>query len=103
MSLILIEVPFFRGISEGWLAYYNGSKNSDPLFTENQIRMADQAANVLDNCYPIIDIIGSETHLKMCQNLGKNQFIEASQYLETELPVLNKANCFEALKWGFGY
>lgn len=96
MSLILIGLPFFRSISQGWLTYYN--KSSGPKFTEEQIRMADHAAEILDDCHPITDFVGSETHLGICQKLNQQQFLQASRHLENELPPFSKANCFEALK-----
>lgn len=96
MSLILIRPPFFRCISQGWLSYYN--KSSGPKFTEEHIWMADEAAAVLDDCHPISDLIGSETHLGICQSLNQQQFLQASRHLENEVPPFTKANCFEALR-----
>lgn len=94
--MILIGLPFFRSIGQGWIYYYN--KSSGPKFTEEQIHYADQTAGVLDNC---TDIIDPETHLGVCQSLKQEQFIQASKHLENELPSLTKRGwCQEALKIG---
>nr|UDP55522.1 hypothetical protein orf127a [Schizostauron trachyderma] len=98
MHFILIGPAFFRSISQGWLTYFQ--KSSGPKFTEEQIRMADHAAGVLDDCYPISDLIGTETHHGICKSLKQQDFLMASRCLERELPPLTKANCFEALKVG---
>lgn len=94
-------VPFFRGIAQGWVEYYNKAKTSGPKFTEEQIRQADHVAEILNGCHPITDVIDSETHLGVCQSLNKGKFLEASIHLENELPSLtNRGWCQEALKIG---
>lgn len=91
-------ITLFSKYQWGWVAYYN--KSSGPKFTEEQIRIADAAAGVLDYCHPITDFVGSENYLEIFQCLNQEQFVKASMYLENELPPLTKANCFEALKMG---
>ena len=45
------------------------------LVTEEQICMADQTAEILNDCHPISDLIGSETHFGICQSLNQKQFL----------------------------
>lgn len=80
MSFILIGQTFFRSIAEGWLMYYENS--SGPKFTEEQIRIADHTANILENCHPIKDFVGSRTHFGICESLRKSKFLQASKHLE---------------------
>lgn len=88
----------FGSISQGWGTYYQ--RSSGPKFSEEQIRMADPAAGVFDDCHPITDFLGSETHLVICQSLDQQQFLQPSMHFEKESRLLTKANCFEALKVG---
>ena len=96
----MIGLPFFRSISQGWIAYY--TKSSGPKFTEKQIRMADEAAETLDKCLPAEDFLDPITHLEVCKSLGKGEFTAASLNLEKGSPNLDlkKAGCVEALKIG---
>ena len=80
MSLILIGLPFFKSISQGWLTYYN--KSSGPKFTEEQIRMADNAATTLAGCFPVKDLLDPITHSEVYKNLRNEQFTAASRSLE---------------------
>ena len=101
INLILIGVPFFRSVSQGWLDYYN--KSSGPKFTEDQIRQADNVANTLNNCPPPPDqYIDSMTHLEICKSLRKDNVTAAIETLEADGPNLDltKAGCIEALKIG---
>ena len=100
MTVVLIGLPFFKSISEGWITYYNKSGSSGPKFTEKQIRMADQAAATLDNCHPISDFLDPAIHSEVCKSLGGGEFTRASQNLEMSGPDLEKAGCIEALKIG---
>ena len=100
LNFTLIGLPFFQSISQGWIAYYNQKGASEPRFTEKQIRMADEAAEVLNNCQPITDFVDSGTHLEMCKSLNQGKFLEASQHLENQPPSLVKAACLEGLKIG---
>ena len=59
MIVILIGLPFFRSISQGWIAYYNQSYG--PKFTEEQIRMADSAAKTLEKCSPVRSFLDPRT------------------------------------------
>jgi hypothetical protein len=86
MNISLIGLPFFQSISQGWITYFRQS--SGPKFTEEQIRMADEAAGILDNCHPITDVISPQAHMQICQNLGKDNFFQASMHLDKELPSL---------------
>ena len=100
MTLVLIGLPFFKSFSQGWVAYYN--KSSGPKFTEEQIRMADQAAETLQKCSSVQDVLDPITHSEVCKHLKYGQFIGASSSLELgpqELD-LRKAGCLEALKIG---
>ena len=97
MTIVFIEFPFFRSISLGWLAYYK--RSSGPKFTEEQIRMADSAASILDDCVPVSDVIDPLTHSDICKKLGNRQFFEASRSLEMSSNLEN-AKCVEALKIG---
>ena len=100
MTLVLIGLPFFRSISQGWLTYYN--KSSGPKFTEEQIRMADQAAETLNKCSPVGDFLDPITHSEVCKSLSSGKFTAASINLEKGSPDLDlrKAGCIEALKIG---
>lgn len=100
MTIVLIGLPFFRSISQGWLTYYN--KSSGPKFTEEQIRMADGAAATLEDCFPVDDFLDPITHSEVCKSLGNEQFTAASRSLEIGPPELDlrKAGCIEALKIG---
>ena len=100
MTIILIGLPFFKSISQGWVTYYN--KSSGPKFTEEQIRMADAAATTLEDCFPIKDFLDPITHSEVCKNLGNGEFAKASRSLEMGPPQLDlrKAGCLEALKIG---
>ena len=100
MTLVLIGLPFFRSISQGWITYYN--KSSGPKFTEEQIRMSDSAATTLVECFPVEDFLDPITHSEVCKSLGNERFIEASKHLEQGPPELDlwKAGCQEALKIG---
>jgi hypothetical protein len=100
MTLVLIGLPFFKSISQGWMTYYN--RSSGPKFTEEQIRMADHAAGTLDTCYPVGDLIDPITHSEVCKSLSSGIFTEASINLELGSPDLDlrKAGCIEALKIG---
>lgn len=51
MNVVFIGFCFFRSFRQGWIAYYN--KSSGPKFTEEQVRIADQIPEVLDECHPI--------------------------------------------------
>ena len=97
-------MTFFRSMSQGWLAYYKHQQNSGPKFSEEQIRMADRAADTLQGCSPIHDFLDPITHAEVCKNLGNGQFTKASTSLEMAPPELdlnlNKAGCIEALKIG---
>ena len=100
MTVVLIGLPFFRSISQGWVTYYNTS--SGPKFTEEQIRMADRAAETLGECVPVENFLDPITHSEVCKSLVNERFIEASKNLEqapTELD-LRKVGCYEALKIG---
>jgi hypothetical protein len=57
--------------------------------------MADEAANILDKCYPIEDFVSGESHLGICKSL-------TSEFLDLSSPPFNKMDCFEALKIGIG-
>ena len=99
MTLVLVGLPFFKSISQGWLSYYN--KSYGPKFTEEQIRMADQAAGILDNCVPVGDFLDPITHLEVCKKLSSGEFTAASINLEKGSALdLRKADCIEALKIG---
>ena len=100
MILVLIGLPFFRSISQGWISYYK--KSSGSKFTEEQIRMADDAAATLRECFPVEDFLDPITHSEVCKNLRSENFIEASKSLELGPPELDlrKAGCYEALKIG---
>ena len=100
MNIILVGLPFFKSISQGWISYYN--RSSGPTFTEEQIRMADSAATTLLDCYPVDNFLDSAAHLEICKKLGRKEFIGASQALEQAAPQfdLSKAGCLEALKIG---
>lgn len=100
MTLVLIGLPFFRSISQGWLTYYKQS--SGPKFTEEQIRMSDGAAATLEECFPVQDFLDPTTHSEVCKNLGNGRFTGASRSLELGPPELDlrKAGCLEALKIG---
>ena len=100
MSLILVGLPFFKSISQGWLIYYD--KSSDPKFTEEQIRMSNHAATMLDNCYPVNDFLNPITHSKVCRSLTSGDYSAASRNLEMKNSDLDltKAGCIEALKIG---
>ena len=74
MNLIFIGAPFFRSLSTGWINYYQNS--SGPKFTEEQIRLSDQAAQILDECHPITNFLSFHRHLGIYQSLDKNQFHE---------------------------
>ena len=95
MTVILVGLPFFRSITQGWLTYYN--KSSGPKFTEEQIRMSDGAAETLLDCFPVEDFLAPQIHAEICKNLGREQFTAASKSLELDL---RKAGCVEALKIG---
>jgi hypothetical protein len=82
---ILIDLSFFQSMSQGWLDYSN--KSSSPKFTEEQIRSADQVAEVLTNCYPITELIDPTTHMEICQSLRQGQFAQDSIHLENEVPT----------------
>lgn len=87
MTLVLIGLPFFRSISQGWLTYY--TKSSGPKFTEEQIRMSDGAAATLEDCFPVEDFMDPITHSEVCKNLGNEQFTAASISLELSHPELD--------------
>ena len=55
---MVIVLGLWSGISRGWLKYY---QQPGPKFPENQVRMADEAANILDKCYPIEDFVSGES------------------------------------------
>ena len=100
MTLVLIGLPFFRSISQGWINYYN--RSSGPKFTEEQVRISDNAAATLGECAPVEDFLDPLTHSEICKSLGNERFIEASRSLEQGPPELDlrKAGCREALKIG---
>jgi hypothetical protein len=100
MTLVLVGLPFFKSISQGWVTYYN--KSSGPKFTEEQIRMADQAAGTLDKCFPVGDFLDPITHSEVCKSLSSGEFATASINLEKGCPNLDlrKSDCIEALKIG---
>jgi len=100
MTIVLIGLPFFRSISQGWLTYYN--KSSGPKFTEEQIRMSDGVAATLEACSSVQDLLDPITHSEVCRNLKNEQFTGASRSLELGPPELDlrKAGCLEALKIG---
>ena len=100
MNIIFVTVPFLKSVSQGWVAYYKNSRG--PKFTEEQIRMSDDAATTLQNCFPVQDFLDSGTHLEICKNLNNKQYTTASINLESATPELdlNKTNCIEALKIG---
>ena len=96
---MVIVLGLWSGISKGWLRYY---ETPGPKFTENQVRMADEAANVLDNCHPIEDFVSAESHFGICESLNNNNFEKAGVFLDTNTPPFYKMDCFEALKIGIG-
>ena len=100
MTLVLVGLPFFKSLSRGWLTYYNQS--SGPKFTEEQIRMADDAGSTLLDCAPVESFLNPIIHSEVCKSLAKEQFTEATKSLEMAPPELNlrKAGCIEALKVG---
>ena len=100
MTLILIRLPFFRSISQGWLTYCN--KNFSPKFTEKCIRMLDAAITTLADCFPVENFLDPITHSEVYKNLANEQFTAASRSLELGPPELDlrKVGCLEALKIG---
>ena len=100
MTVVLIGLPFFRSVSQGWVSYYN--KSSGPKFTEEQIRMSDDAAATLEGCFPVTDFLDPIIHSEVCKMLMDEQFTGASRSLELGPPELDlrKAGCLEALKVG---
>ena len=100
LNIVLIGVPFFKSISQGWLTYYN--RSSGPTFTEEQIRMSDGAAATLEECFPVENFLNPITHAEVCKNLVNEQFANASKSLEQAPPELDlrNAGCLEALKIG---
>ena len=100
MNILLIGLPFFKSITQGWITYYKNS--SGPRFTEEQIRMSDSAANTLLECSPVDSFLNGPVHLEVCRSLTGQKFMEATQRLEQCPPELDlkKAACLEALKIG---
>ena len=100
MTLVLFGLPFFRSIGEGWITYYN--RSSGPKFTEEQLRMADDAAANLNECFPVDYFLDPITHSEVCRSLANENFVEASKCLEQGPPELDlrKATCHEALRIG---
>lgn len=96
---MVIGLGLWNGISRGWLKYY---EQPGPKFTEKQVRMADEAANILDKCYPIEDFVSGESHWGICESLTNNNFEKAGECLNRSVPPFNKLDCFEALKIGIG-
>jgi len=76
---IVFGLPFFKSFGSGWQAYY--SKSSGPKFTEEQVRIADETSWALDNCHPIKDLLDGETHMKVCTNIRRGEFLKASETL----------------------
>jgi len=94
-TIIFIGVPFLKGIC----SYSN--KSEGPKLTEKQVRLADQAAEIFDNCHPIQDVIDPQTHMAICKALQKEKFLESRQALEHEIPSLTKKGwCVEVLRIG---
>ena len=87
MTFVLIGLPFFKSISQGWLTYYNNSEG--PKFTEEQIRMADEAASTLETCFPVEEYLDPGVHSEVCKHLVKKQFAKASRALESGPTKLN--------------
>ena len=103
-KFLKIQIPFtgtvlFNGIQNGWTSYY--ATSSGNKFTEEQFRLANEAAGALDNCYPIEEILDGITHAAICQNLRKGDFAAAKETLDYQIPSLTKRGwCIEALKFG---
>jgi hypothetical protein len=98
-AIVFIGLPFFKSMRSGWIKYY--CESSGPKFTEEQIRLADEAAWALENCHPIEDVLDGLTHAAICQSLGKGDLLKASQALDYQKPSLTKRGwCIEALKIG---
>ena len=55
---MVVVLGLWSGRSRVWLQEYN---KPGPKFTEQQVRMADEAANILDKCYPIEDFVSGES------------------------------------------
>ena len=95
---------FFSGITRGWVQYYKGSTGQK--FTEEQIRMADEAARGLAECHPVTDFLDPFTHSDICSALSREQYMKASNALEFATDVApsplspKRAGCIEILKIG---
>lgn len=96
---MVIVLGLWSGIAKGWLTYY---EQPGPKFTETQVRMADEAADVLDRCYPVENFISAESHWGICKSLTENNFEKAGEFLDHSTPPFHKMDCFEALKIGIG-
>lgn len=96
---MVVVFGLWSGISKGWLRYYD---RPGPKFTVNQVRMADEAANVLDNCHPVEDFVSVESHFGICKSLDNGDVQKAGEFLDFSAPPFQKMDCFEALKIGIG-
>ena len=96
MVVIFIGLPFFKSISDGWLTSYS------PKFTEEQVRMADDAVRTLEICIPVSDYVDPLTHSEVCKSLRLGDFASATHNVEMASSQLNleKAACVEALTIG---
>ena len=65
VSMIFLGLPFVKSFYRGWWAYY--SKSSGPKFTEEQVRLTDEAVWAVKTCEPVEEFLDPITYYFVCQ------------------------------------
>lgn len=98
--ILAFVLDFWSSLHHGWIRYSTSKASEGPKFTEEQIRMSDEATNILDQCYPVTYFVDPVVHLEICKQLRENKFQMAGEAIDGNLPPLPKWTCYEALKAG---